>query len=173
MSQATVNIFNTKKLTDSIIRPSNTTAYAAGDVISEVTSNKHFTFGGDNNVGQLKGIITQVAMQITSNKTTKPDLELWLFSEDIADVEDNAAFAPSDTEILTLIDVIPLPAADWYIGLAGANAAGNIVQVLKSLHIEIPESSGQLFGQLVVRNSYTPISAELFKADLVIQLNSL
>ena|SRR5690606_10143993 len=157
-------------LTDSIIRPGNTTAYAAGDVISEVTTNDHYTFASGK-AGQLRGKIEMARMMVLANQGTKPDLELWLFAEDIAEVADNSAFAPDDTEILTLIDVIPFPAADWLVGLSGSGADGNIVQTARDLNIKLPQTNGSLYGQLVVRNAYTPISGEQFDCHLIVALD--
>lgn len=167
--------FQSIVLSDTITRPNNTTAYAAGDVISEVTTNDHFTFTqsayGKGYGGTLKGSIDFARMMIQSNQSTKPDLELWLFSQDIAEVADNGAFAPTDAEILTLIDVIPFATADWYVGLSGAGASGNIVLTANNLGIIVPSTAGSIYGQLVVRNAYTPIASEVFTAELIITLD--
>jgi hypothetical protein len=72
-------------LSDSITRPANTTAYAAGDVISAVTTNDHYAFDSSK-AGQLRGKIEMARMMVLANQSTKPDLELWLFAEDIAEV---------------------------------------------------------------------------------------
>lgn len=159
----------TLTLTDTIARPANTTDYAAGDVVSEVTTNDFFTFTRSASSDlPIKGTLNTAKMMILANQATKPDLELWLFSQTIAEVADNSAFAPTDVEILTLIDVIPFALADWYVGLAGAGADGNIVQVKNNLAIPIPSTNGNIYGQLVVRNVYTPISGESFTAKLLI-----
>lgn len=161
--------YHTRLLSDSIIRPSNTTAYAAGDVISEVTSEDHYTFSSE--VDPLIGAINMARMMINANQSTKPDLELWLFSEDIAEVADNSAFAPTDAEILTLIDVIEFSSALWKVGLSGSGASGNIVQTVRNLDIVIPKAGKSIYGQLVARNAYTPISAEQFDAHLIVSLD--
>jgi hypothetical protein len=156
-------------LRDSITRPGDTTQYAAGDVISAVTTNNFHVFASGMG-GKLKGTIEHARIMINANQATKPDLELWLFSKLIAEVADNSAFAPTDTEILTLIDVIEFAVAGFKVGLAGSGASGNIVQVERDLNIALPQTNGTLYGQLVARNTYTPIADENFTIDLQIQL---
>jgi hypothetical protein len=72
---------------------------------------------------------------------------------------------------LTLIDVIPFPVADWVVGLSGSGADGNIVQTLRDLNIQLPQTNGNLYGQLVVRNAYTPIEDEQFDCHLIVTLD--
>lgn len=169
------NIYDAIKLSDSITRPANTTDYAAGDVISAVTTNDYYTFVYDSTgkVGRLKGHIQMARMMVNANQTTKPDIELWLFDTAIAEVADNGAFAPTDAEILTLIDIIPFGVDDWTVGLAGAGASGNIVQTKKDLNIIVPETNAakSIYGQLVVRNAYTPIASEQFDCHLIMTLD--
>lgn len=165
-------VFDSIKLTQTIARPANTTDYAAGDVISEVTTNNHYEFTrSDDGNNQLKGSIDYARMTVASNQGTKPDLELWLFSLDIAEVADNAAFAPTDAEMLTLIDIIPFAVDDWYVGLSGGGASGNIAQTKNNLGIIVPQTSGSIYGQLVVRNIYTPIASESFTAEIIVTLD--
>lgn len=161
-----------KILTDSITRPSNTTAYAAGDVISEVTTNDHLTFLKAMDAGDEKtGIILGGRVHSSANNTTLPDLELWLFDADIAEVADNGAFVPTDTEMLTLIGVIAFPVASWIIGNAGAAAAGNAF--CEVMNLDIPFRLGKdpsalnIYGQLVVRNAYTPVASEEFSVTIM------
>lgn len=154
-----------------LARPANTTAYTAGDVISEVTTNDHFSFLGCGMAPELSGMIDGLLFMINSNPTNKPALELWLFDTDIAKVADNSAFAPTDTEIRTLVDIIDIPANEWKVGLAGADAAGNICQVMRNINLPFRNTGGDdqtLFGQLVVRNTYTPISGEEFTVNLLL-----
>lgn|SRR3990167_606247 len=164
---------NTKRmiiLSDSITRPADTTQYAAGDVISAVTTDNHHTLDSKMG-GQLRGAIESARMAVNANQATKPDLELWLFSVDIAEVADNGAFAPTDAEILTLIDVIDFAVAGWKVGLAGSGASGNIIQVERELNIPLPATKGIIYGQLVARNTYTPIASEQFAVYLNITLD--
>ena len=167
---------DTRILTDSIIRPDNATAYAAGDVISEVTTNDHLTFLKAMDPGDEKtGIILGGRIHSSANNTTLPDLELWLFDKDITEVADNGAFAPTDAEMLTLIGVIVFPVASWIIGNAGAAAAGNAF--CEVMNLDIPFRLGKvpgalnIYGQLVVRNVYTPVASETFSCNLMLRVD--
>jgi hypothetical protein len=171
--------FRTRVVRDSITRPADTTAYSAGDVISEATTNDHYTFGaaGTSALNDTKlaraevgtGTINKATLYSSANQATKLDAELWLFTSDITEVADNSAFAPSDAEVLTLVDIISFPTTGWKIGNATAGAGGNAVCVV--VNIDRPYktgTSGILYGQLVARNGYTPVSGEVFTVDLTV-----
>ena len=164
--------FNTFSTRDSITRPANGTAYAAGDVVSEVTTNDHFSFLESNRPGtktkQLGGSISTARLHSSANQATKMDAELWLFYADIAEVADNLAFAPTDAEMLTLIGVIDFPVANWKAGKGTVGAGGNAVCEAFNLGLAYKGSTGTLFGQLVVRNAYTPVTSEILTAELII-----
>lgn len=150
----------------SFARPANTTTYAAGDVVCNAAT-LIFPAGARNG----SAIIQSATITSSNNATTKPDLELWLFDTAIAAVADNAAFAPSDAEMLTLIDVIKFPVADFLVGLSGAVTDGNVMCSARNLGIPINPSplamsNSAIYGQLVVRNAYVPISAEAFQVRL-------
>ena len=156
-------------LEDTIARPADTTTYAAGDVISEVTTNDFFTFTPATDKAAKPGYIDYASIVINANSTLKPDLELWIFDTTIAEVADNSAFAPTDAEILTLVGIIEFPASLFKVGLSGSGASGNIAQTVVGVGIpfETKAASGaNLFGQLVVRNAYVPIASETFKVRL-------
>jgi hypothetical protein len=165
--------FDTKFPRASITRPANTTNYTAGDVVSDVTANNHFVFekSADRVVsGYISGaiIISSVAA------STELDGELWLFREDVAKVADNAAFAPTDAELLTLLGVIDFPTASW----KAAGAAGAICDVdfePKAYRVNALSTDGAvkspIYGQLVARNAYVPTSGEVFTIILKIQRN--
>ena len=166
--------FDTRIITQSLARPANTTQYAAGEVISEVTSNNHFTFPDMANPGALSGQIDRAIITSSADGSgvLLPDLELWLFDTDIAEVADNAAFAVTDAEMLTLVGVIDFPVANWKVGLSGGNsccegdrAGGNPLPMIYKCKTV---SDFSLFGQLVTRNAYTPISGEVFSVRLLI-----
>lgn len=174
MGQKTdVNVqFNTFKGVDALTRPANTDAYAAGDVVSAVTSNDHFTFLEVNRSGtqtkQLGGSIATARLHSSANQATKLDGELWLFHTDIAEVADNGAFAPTDAEMLTLVGVIDFPLANWKAGIATVGAGGNAVCEAFNLGLAFKGATKTLYGQLVVRNAYTPVSGEIFTVEIIL-----
>jgi len=173
-----VQSMNTAVISDSITRPADTTAYTAGDVIAEVTNNDYFTFGASGTDGVARpmvwtGSIETVTVTSSANQATKPSLELWLFHTLIAEVADNAAFAPTDAELATCIGIVTLADTGFKVGNAGAGAAGNIIQVVAGVGMPfraIPTSASPavIYGQLVVRNAYTPVASEVFTVQLMI-----
>ena len=153
----------------SLTRPSDTNAYTAGDVISNSTLIP-VTIAIPSVGASSRGFtILQSALIIDSAAVaTPPDLELWLFDTTVTTPNDNAAFAPTDAELLTLVTVIEFPTADFKLGIPTANAAGNCICEANNLGvpINIGAAAGTLFGVLVVRNNYVPVSAEVFTVKL-------
>ncbi len=170
--------FNTKRTTASITRPANTTAYAAGDVVSADTGDAHFEFTKALQPGKMTGSITTAILHSSANVATKLDAELFLYHTNITDRADNATFIPTDAEQLTLIGVIDFATADWKVGLATAGAGGNAVIQVNKLGLLFQggqqQGSGNsttgisIFGQLVARNAYAPVSGEIFTCELLI-----
>lgn len=170
MKQASVVEFNTRRVVASITRPANVTAYADGDAMSDVTGDAHLTF--DRAVRKRgnspSGVINSARITSSANQTTLPDVELWLFSADIADTADNAAWAPSDAETLTRIGVIRFELADWQAMNRTSGANGNAGCELHNLGILFVGAGEDIYGQLVARNAYTPVSSEVFTVELVL-----
>jgi len=150
----------------SITRPANTTAYTAGDAVSDATGDAHLTF--TNTVQMpLSATIDSVVVSSSNAAGTLPDLELYLFRKDITVIADNAAFTVSDAEALTCIGVIDLPVADWK-----DMAASSVISV-NSIGLDFRAgqegaANSTIYGQLVVRNAYVPASGEVFNVELVI-----
>ena len=158
--------FDVHIVRDSIARPDNTTGYAAGDVISEETTNDHFIFTQCLREAGMTGTIDWVRLISSANVATKLDAELWLFKADIAEVADNSAFAPTDAEMLTLVAVIPLPSTEWYVGTVTGGAGGNAVVEANKIAKTFQSTSKNLYGQLVARNAYAPIAEETFTCEI-------
>lgn len=142
-----------RRVSDSITRPANTTAYASGDVVSEVTSNEHFTFQMLTPGRKQTGTIVSAVITDSLYAATGPDLELWLFNKDIANVADNEPAAITDAEIANLVGIIDIPTASWQ-----KPGAANNAQVITGLNLPFRclDSNMYLYGQLIIRNTYTP-----------------
>lgn len=147
-------------------RPADTTPYAAGDVVADSTSAAtiiQFPRIAQNDVGC--GMIQQVRLVTSANVATKPDLQLFLFDTAPGVVNDNAAFAPTDAEMLRCVAVIAFPTGSFVVGNAGAGAAGNAICDAQNLMIPfnmLAANTNALYGVLVVRNAYVPVSGEVF-----------
>src|SRR5207245_2234219 len=99
----------TTVLTVTMTRPADTTAYAAGDQVSNSTSAPTIlTFAGAARVSGGTGVITHVWITDSVAAATLPDLELWLFDTTATPNNDNAAFAPSDATSNTIVAVVHL-----------------------------------------------------------------
>lgn len=152
-----------RKISAGFSRPANTTGYTAGDVVNNSTSAPEpLTFTGAARVAGGSGVITDLLIIDSGNQTTKPSLELWLFHTAPAMDNDNAAFTPSDEELLNLVAIIPV--ASTFVGDATAGAGGNAVYQAKGINQAFVCTGAvtALYGVLVVRNAYTPLSGETF-----------
>jgi len=167
MTDVSFNILTERlKLT----RASNTTAYTAGDVISDVSNNQHYIINvtkANFKNEHKSGTILRATLTSSADVATAPDIELWLFSKDITRVADNGVFAPSDDEMDTFIGVIAFPTGDFVVGLTTGD--GNQVCQAENLVLAANAPDGKIYGQLVVRNAYVPVSAEVFQLTLVYQ----
>ena len=135
-------------------------AYATGEYMGTSTSPQSFasvvrTSGG---TGIIKSIFISDKI-VTANVA----MELWLFSATFTAPTDNATFAISDTEALTVLGVIPIGTSGWY---ASSN---NQVYFDGNLSIPIKPAATSLFYALVARGT-TPAFTS---ADLTIGLGIL
>jgi hypothetical protein len=152
----------TRAVSDSVTRPANTDAYAAQDVVgTAVTGLLEFP-----NVG-LGGVVVGATVTSSAYVATGPTLQLWLFSAAPPTIADNAAFAPTDAQLLTVVAVLEF---DGYPANLTAGADGNVF-----FQAALPvqgglgyRGSGTLYGLLVVTNAYVPVSAEVFTVRLVV-----
>lgn len=153
------------KITGSVQRPNDTTPYTARDVVgTAVTANITLT-----NVARVNGgggMIFKTRVVTDANKATKPTFELWIFDTAPANVADNAAFAPSDAEMLTVQAVIPL--SSGFVGNAGADAAGNYILISDTVpfSFKCTALTRNLYAVLVITNGYTPVAQETFNVIL-------
>jgi len=150
-------------------RPADTTTYAAADVVSDSTSAPTIiTFPRAAREKGGGGIIQQAVLVTSANVSTKPDLELWLFDTAPAVVNDNAAFAPSDAELQRLVGIIAFPTSSFKAGTATSGAGGNAVCDVQNIGMPIvcTRTENALYGMLVVRNAYVPVSSERFDIKL-------
>lgn len=139
-----------------VTRPADTTAYAAGDCISDSTSAP--TSGGFTitSAGRQSGgscIITDVCVASSNDPATRLAGEIFIFDTSVTNVNDNAAFVVSDTEIKTCVAVIPFSLFD-----AGNNGYAHItgLNILATC-----SGSANLRFLLRARNAYTPANAEV------------
>jgi hypothetical protein len=151
----------------SFTRPADTTAYAAGDAVTNSTSSPVvMTFANCARYSGGGGVISSVGMLDSASVATKGSFELWLFTVAPTPDNDNAVFTPTDAELASCVGVYPL--ITNYVGDATAGAGGNAVYESAEKLRPFVCATTSLFGLLVVRNAYVPVSAEVFTLFLEI-----
>lgn len=164
-----------RKVNATVTRPADTTTYTAGDVVTSTVPNEiNFVrvVGGTNGTGE----IARAVLTSSANQTLKGDFELWLFNTELTSMpSDNAAFAPTDAELDNLITVIKFATGTALVANAGSGVAGSVVYFGQpavgsgGIPIGTKKSSTALYGVLVVRNAYVPISEEKFTINLYVE----
>lgn len=135
----------TTVLSATITRPADTTAYAAGDEMTD-TGGTIRTITGAARYSGGSGIIQGIYVSQSTVWTTKPAMEIWIYDTTSTPVSDNGAFAPTDGVTDTAIAVIPVT----------ATYAGTVNQALDSGQISVPfltSGSANLFFRVVIRNA--------------------
>ena len=158
----------TTRVTATMTRPANTTQYAAGDQVSDSTSAPTaITFADVATVNGGSGLIVDaVCIDSAYVAAALPNLRLYLFSGSPTPNNDNAAWAASDANALVLIGKIEFSA--WEVSNAGAGAAGNCASFQRSINLPFKCGStvNDIYGLLVERGTYTPVSGESWTINL-------
>jgi len=159
------------QISDAITRPANTTQYAAGDALSEVTTNDFFTLTSGNEIATRRGVIVGASLFTTAYSATPPSIDILLFnnpSDLPTETADNATVAITDAEMLFCVARLQFLTGNWTRG------GTNMFQDLElNRHIRIPNVDGafSLYGQAVLQNIYTPASGEVFTLSLTVRLD--
>lgn len=149
----------------SYTRPADTTTYTAGDVVCNSTSSPVvLTFAGMARGNGLGGIIQNARIIFDQAPTLKLDSELYLFDTSPTIQNDNAAWAPSTSDLGKCIAMIPFAAGSFRTG--GANGLIDVQNL--SIAFQCAAASSSLFGILVARNAYVPASAAVLKVRLTV-----
>lgn len=166
----------------SVTRPSDTTAYAAGDALTNSTSAPVVTTVASiarYNGGY--GRIRHAWLLDSANQTTKADIEAWLFAGTAGPTpdNDNALFTPTDAELANLVGIIEFKGTTKsYVGDATSGAGGNVIYpgtiagttvADLNLPFKCATTVKDLYCLFVVRNAYTPVSAEVFTLILDVE----
>lgn len=149
----------------SITRPTDTNAYANNDVWANSTSaptTGGFTFSNAARVSGGAGLITDLV--VINSVAAVLQGELWLFDSAVTAVNDNAAFALSDTDVLKLIGVIPFQTE-----AQPSNAVAHVADI-NALFVAV--GSANLRALVKLKSAYTPGNAEVLTFRLKVrQLN--
>lgn len=159
-----------KIATASVTRPNDTTAYAAGDAVTDSTSAPTvMTFSSAARINAGTGTIIGAVLIDSANQSTKGDFDLFIFDTTYTPDNDNAAFTPTDAELQTCLAVISFTGTTAKTGDATSGAGGNCIYpsaVVNPIEFQTLSGSQNLYGALVARNAYTPVANEVFTVRL-------
>lgn len=154
-----------------IVRPADTTAYAANDALSDSTSSPTsggFTLTGAGRISNGSGIITDISIISSGDPATNLQGEIWIFDSAVTNVADNAAFALSDADVKLYVTHQPFTLASTTAG-SGTNSVASLVGLNVGFSCV---GSANLRFLIKVKAAYTPISAEVFTVRAkIIQTN--
>jgi hypothetical protein len=145
-----------------ITRPSNTTAYAAGDVVGVADSGTPANAGSAiitlSNIGPAGGYVLIQSVRLMIGNSTPPAsaFRLHLYTESPTAILDNAAFNLAAGDVGKYVDYIDLPAPQDFgdIAFARDNYSG--------LEVKLAAASTTLYAILEARSAYTPASGTLY-----------
>ncbi len=167
--QIAVKKLDLQRVTDSIIRPSNTTQYTALDAISTVTSSVRFTFDKPLKQGKRYGEIVKAVLTSSVVPTTLTlDAVLHLFRTNPAVSIDNNAFSVTDAELANCLGTLDFPLANFKL-----NALNAICTITPGFVFDLVDANPSdvrpsLYGQLVAANAYTPTTGEVLSIRMLI-----
>lgn len=152
-------------------RPNDTTTYTAGDVVADSTTSTAASVMRFAKVVPIpggSGCIQQATISISANVAAlQPDLQLYLYDVPPVMQADNAAFAATQAQTLSLIAIISFPVSAMVVTNAGSGNAGNIVCNAQGLVIPFNGNKDtDIYGHLVVRNAYVPVASTTFAVRL-------
>ena len=149
----------------SYIRPANTTAYVAGQVLANsTTAATSLTFANAAREPGLGGIIQGAIMYCSAAPTLKPDVELYLFDTSIGMQNDGVAWSPSNAALKTCLGRIRFSPGLFNVG--SANGVVDVDSIGKSF--KCLANSKDIYGVCVMRNAYVPTSGNEFLFRLLI-----
>ena len=165
----------------SFTRAGNTTAYGAGDVLTDGnTAAIEFPKCGRS------GKIIRASLGYEDNNSTATDYELYVFDEEPTNIADNAAFALVSADMPKLVAVFKFNDADAIIvtttGVDILHYPMDSTTTHPAGHAFVTDDTptisgdpattqygGSLFGLLVTRTGYTPVASTKIHIRLDIQ----
>ncbi len=169
MSQAMENQMSTDnqiKRTTSIefTRPSDTNAYAAGDVVGPATTPAAQLIAGAGRYNKGGGLIRAVRLFKDGATPTNGTFRVWFYTAAPTAVADNAAWAPLYTEKEYFIGYVDL---DVMVGTTGGCLSQRTLT-----HTPIPfkcTTSKNLYAVVTALAAYTPANGEKFTISVTVE----
>ena len=155
-------------------RPANTTQYTAGDQVGDTaTPTTVLTFASVVDRPGECVCITGAVLVSSAYQASPPNFELWLFKTAPTTSNDNAALTVTDANLQggNFIGRIRLGSdtSSAATGLPTSGAGGNTIVEQDDavvFPVELADGVTDIYGMLVDRGGYTPISGERFDIGL-------
>jgi hypothetical protein len=150
----------------SFLRPANATPYTAGDVINDANDEaKALIFPGCGR----NGLIHQARIVVAETDTIS--FELYVFDAEPTGVMDNAALSIVANDMDSLLAVFTYADADKITMVTGINTYVTPADEKASFPVPYASANGNLYGHLVCRTGYTPLSGAKFWIRLGVELS--
>lgn len=136
-----------------LTRPANVTTYTINDELTD-TSGNILTISGCARYNGGAGILDAITVINSVNAATDPTLDIYVFDTTSTPAADNAAFAPTDAVMNTVIIAKSLGTAQN----GDTATTGNLIWQLSDLDVPFVcgAASTSLFVRFAVRNGYVP-----------------
>lgn len=147
-------------------RPADTDAYGAGDVISDAASQ------GVGNAIQFKGVGKSGRIDhalVVMEEADTVNLELWVFGSEPTGHADNDAIALVAGDNAKLLGIYSFADAAKFSGGASTKVYTPALSAEGTNSHRYTTADGTLWGLLVTRSVYTPISASQFVVVLQVE----
>jgi hypothetical protein len=151
--------------TSSFVRPSapNTASYVSGEVVSTGSTN---VIPNVVRVAGGSGTILNATLIDGANQPNLGNYEVYLFRKNRVSEADSTFFSASYVDAQNIVCVIPFSPSSSYVVCSGSKGTTiytnqNVLQSFVCLPL-----TSSLYWNLVVRNSYAPISNEQFTLTL-------
>lgn len=149
-----------RRLVSSFARPANATTYTAGDAIADSTSARVIGFLEAGSGGMITGA------SIVMGETDTIALQLFVFDEEPTNFADNAPMVLVAADLDKLVGVFNfLDASKVNIGTGKELYRADVEPVGYAYTAD----SGALFGILVTRSAYTPVSGAFVAVNLHVE----
>lgn len=165
-SVAPFSILGTVNAVSTLTRLANTTAYTAGDEISDIASSSAhpWVFANAGLAVGGSGRITKVRLQASDPLCVSQIFRLYLFDTAPAMVGDNLAYALLAAEFAGRDDYIDIGPLITSVGAGVAEMAHDLGK-----DYVCAAASTSLYGVLVIQNAYSPLSAGTFRLELTVR----
>jgi hypothetical protein len=144
---------------DDFIRPNDTTAYSAGDVVSD---NSYMTFSNVTKIPGSKIVVinANLLVNISSLPSGIGAFRLHLYSEIPTAINDNAAFDVPDVDLAKYLGYLPIVVpVDLGSKIYSQNVSINKI-------IELAYGASNIYGILQTVNSYTPSALDRYYLEV-------